>query len=105
MYLYSANRNTGSWWFKGSDHVLTWLRCTHQPSPWIGDWGWFVFGPQVGGQPDRNPTHFYEPRGAIMKPHLFDATLAPYGIRVELTATEHAAITRVTFQVGSEQGR
>ena len=31
-----ANRFSGSWWFKGSDHVFTWLRCTHQPSPWIG---------------------------------------------------------------------
>ncbi len=32
-----GGRNTGSWWFKGSDHTLTWMRCTHQPSPWIGE--------------------------------------------------------------------
>ena len=31
-----ANRFTWSWGFKGSDHVFKWLRCTHQPSPWIG---------------------------------------------------------------------
>jgi hypothetical protein len=24
------------------------MRCTHQPSPWIGDWGWFLFTPQIG---------------------------------------------------------
>lgn len=43
-----GGRNTGSWWFKGSDHTLTWMRCTHQPSPWIGDWGYFLFSPQLG---------------------------------------------------------
>jgi putative alpha-1,2-mannosidase len=87
---------SGSWWFKGSDHVLTWLRCTHQPSPWIGDWGYFAFGPQVG-EVNRNPQHFWEPRGAVIKPYLFDATVAPYGMRIELAPTMHAAILRVSF--------
>ena len=39
---------SGSWWFNGNTHRLTWLRCTHQPSPWIGDWGYFAFTPQLG---------------------------------------------------------
>ena len=91
------SRYTGSWWFKGSDHTLTWLRCTHQPSPWIGDWGYFLFGPQISNEMNRNPEFFYEPRAATMKPHIFDATLAPHGIRVELTPTDHGAILRVTF--------
>ena len=69
-------RRTGSWWFGGNDHTLTWLRCTHQPSPWIGDWGWFLFTPQLGGQIDRNPVHYWEPRGAYIKPYVFDATVA-----------------------------
>ncbi len=98
-----GGRNTGSWWFKGSDHTLTWMRCTHQPSPWIGDWGWFLFSPQVG-QVDRNPHHFWEPRGAVMKPYLFDAIVAPFGIRIELTPTDHAAYLRVTFPESSEYG-
>ena len=42
------NPYSGSWWFHGNDHKLTWLRCTHQPSPWIGDWGYFAFTPQLG---------------------------------------------------------
>jgi putative alpha-1,2-mannosidase len=69
-----GSRRTGSWWFQGSEHRFTWLRCTHQPSPWIGDWGSFLFGPQVGDKIDRNPQFFWEPRAAILKPHLFDAT-------------------------------
>lgn len=98
-----GSRRTGSWWFKGSDHQLTWLRCTHQPSPWIGDWGWFLFSPQIG-QITRNPTHFWEPRGAVLKPYLLDATVAPYGIRMELTPTDHGAYLRVTFPSSSASG-
>lgn len=89
--------DSGSWWFRGNDHVLTWLRCTHQPSPWIGDWGYFTFTPQLG-DPNRNPEHFWEPRGAIIKPYLYDATVAPYGMRIQLVPTMHGAILQVTFQ-------
>lgn len=39
------NQRSDSWWFDGNEHQLAWLRCTHQPSPWIGDWGWFLFAP------------------------------------------------------------
>ena len=99
-----GSRNTGSWWFKGSDHQFTWLRCTHQPSPWIGDWGWFLFGPQIGNA-QRNPTFYWEPRAAVIKPHLFDATFSPHGIRTELTPTMHGAMLRVTFPTNAQVGR
>lgn len=98
-----GSRHTGAWWFNGNWPRLTWMRCTHQPSPWIGDWGWFLFGPQVG-EITRNPEHFYEPRGAVMKPHIFDATVAPYGIRIELAPTMHGAMLQVTFPKEAENG-
>lgn len=56
--------------------------------------------PILGGHTD-NPTYFWEPRGSVLKPHLFDATLAPSGIRVELVPTVHAATLRVTFPENS----
>ena len=91
-----GNRFTDSWWFDGNSHEFKWFRCTHQPSPWIGDWGWFLFGPQMG-RIDHNPTMFWEPRAAIIKPYLFDALFAPNGIRFELSPTMHGAIARITF--------
>jgi len=99
-----GNRNAGSWWFRGNDHVFTWLRCTHQPSPWIGDWGWFVFGAQVGNNGNRNPVFYWEPRGAVIKPHLFDATFSPLGVRMELTPTMHGAMLRATFPSNAAMG-
>ena len=93
-------RNTGSWWFRGSEHRFTWIRCTHQPSPWIGDWGWFLIGPQLGyngHDVSRSPTFFWEPRSATIKPHIFDTTVAPDGVRIELVPSMHGAMLRVTF--------
>jgi len=69
------NRQGTAWWFDGNSHDFHWMRCTHQPSPWIGDWAWFLFAPMVGKM-DMNPHSFWEPRAAVMKPHLFDATVA-----------------------------
>ncbi len=92
-----GGRHAGSWWFNGNVHELKWMRCTHQPSPWIGDWGWFVFSPQISHRSERNPTHFWEPRGAVIKPYLFDATVAPFNIRIQLSPTMHGAISKYTF--------
>jgi predicted alpha-1,2-mannosidase len=102
-----GNRNAGSWWFMGNEHKLTWLRCTHQPSPWIGDWGWFLFGAQISNNNhgERNPVTFWEPRAATIKPHYFDATVAPLGIRMELTPTDHGAIFRATFPQSTDRGK
>ncbi len=42
-----GSRYSTSWWFSGNMHFLKWMRCTHQPSPWIGDYAWFLFMPQL----------------------------------------------------------
>ena len=39
-----------------------------------------------------------------MKPYLFDATVAPNNMRIELTATDHGAALRVTFPATSDLG-
>lgn len=50
-------------------------------SPWIGDYAWFMVGPQMGGMTN-DPVGFWEPRGATIKPHYFDATTGPDGMRI-----------------------
>eukprot|EP00418_Pyrodinium_bahamense_P091758 CAMPEP_0179028794 /NCGR_PEP_ID=MMETSP0796-20121207/9724_1 /TAXON_ID=73915 /ORGANISM="Pyrodinium bahamense, Strain pbaha01" /LENGTH=903 /DNA_ID=CAMNT_0020724937 /DNA_START=160 /DNA_END=2868 /DNA_ORIENTATION=- len=95
---WSVQTNNGqtSWWFGGSDHEFHWIRLTHQPSPWIGDWAFLCFGPQMGGRVEE-PVMFFEPWGAKIKPYVFDATLGPDNMRVQLTPTDHGAILKVTF--------
>jgi putative alpha-1,2-mannosidase len=60
-----------SWWFEPNHHEFRYLRLTHQPSPWISDWAWLRFGPQMGPL-TQYPTMFFEPRAAHLKPYGMD---------------------------------
>ena len=53
----STKRDT-AWFFDPADPHFHGLRCTHQPSPWIGDWAWFVVTPLVDGDGEA----FYQPK-------------------------------------------
>ena len=82
-----TNDGRSAWWFNGNDHEFKWIRCTHQPSPWIGDYGWFMVGPQMGGFAS-NPTGFFEPRAATVLPHVLDFRTAPDGMRMRTCADD-----------------
>ena len=83
------------------------VRCSHQPSPWIGDYGhflvkagivdtshqWLGSGQVVSG---------YDPARSHWSPYYWNASLAAFATRegattIELTSTERAAVLRVRF--------
>jgi putative alpha-1,2-mannosidase len=41
-YAPQTNNAEGGWWFHPGDRRLFGLRVTHQPSPWISDYGNFL---------------------------------------------------------------
>lgn len=93
-----------SWWFHPTDVRFFGLRCTHQPSPWIGDYGNFRLMPSITDPSHSDPWQFsaYDPTKATFKPYLFNATLVAYGNRngfttVEVSSTNHGAVMRVRF--------
>lgn len=43
-----TNESTDGWFFHPDDRVLIGIRATHQPSPWMGDYGQFLIMPQSG---------------------------------------------------------
>lgn len=91
-----TNSGKTAWWFDGNEHEYRWLRCTHMPSPWIGDYGYFTFGPQLGDF-SPNPVGFFEPRAANLRPYGMDLTTAPDGMRIQLAPSMRCAILRVNF--------
>jgi predicted alpha-1,2-mannosidase len=93
-----------SWWFHPTDRRFFGIRCTHQPSPWISDYGQFRIMASITDPAHSDPwqTSGYDPTASSFKPYLFNATLIAYGngqafTTVELTSTNHGAIIRVTF--------
>ncbi|CAK0904634.1 unnamed protein product [Prorocentrum cordatum] len=86
-----------SWWFDSTADTFHGIRCTHQPSPWIGDYAWFMLRPFLGWTSDEwLGFTSYQTAGAI-RPYLIDITAGPYGVRTEFAPSEHGAVLRVTF--------
>jgi predicted alpha-1,2-mannosidase len=72
---------------------------THQPSPWINDYGQFAIMPVTGklvfNQDDR--ASWFSHKAEIAKPYYYSVYLADYDVTTEITPTERAAMFRFTF--------
>lgn len=72
---------------------------THQPSPWINDYGQFAIMPVVG-RPVFNEDErasWFSHKAEIATPYYYRTYLADYDVVTEITPTERAAILRFTF--------
>lgn len=96
------------WWFVQDHMTFEGIRCTHQPSPWINDYGYFSMLPITGPALSRvSTTHLYSHARSVFKPHYFRTELRTLNsdIDLELTPTNHAAALRITFAPESENPR
>ena len=75
--------SSGSWFFSSRDFHFYGVRCTHQPSPWLGDYGQFRIAHSVVDPLHGSPTAYnlYNPSAAdtTFSPYLFEATLLGAG--------------------------
>jgi predicted alpha-1,2-mannosidase len=72
---------------------------THQPSPWINDYGQFSIMP-ITGKPvfDENErASWFSHKAEIAKPFYYKVYLADFDVTTEITPTERAAMFRFTF--------
>ena len=72
---------------------------THQPSPWINDYGQFAIMP-VTGKPvfdqDKRASWFSH-KAEVAKPYYYKVYLADHDVVTEIAPTERAAMFRFTF--------
>ena len=86
QYVYTANKIRG-------------FKQTHQPSPWINDYGQFAIMPIVGKpefDQDKRASWFSH-KGEVAKAYYYKVYLAEHDIVTELTPTDRAAMFRFTF--------
>jgi len=72
---------------------------THQPSPWINDYGQFSIMP-VTGKPvfdEDQRASWFSHKAEVAKPYYYKVYLADYDVVTEIAPTERAAIFRFTF--------
>lgn len=87
------------WMYSYTDNKLRGFKQTHQPSPWMNDYGQFSIMPTVGDptfdQDDR--ASWFSHKAEVAKPHYYSVYLADYDVTTEITPTERAAFFRFTF--------
>ena len=88
-----------SCYFQPRSRRLFGVRLTHQPSPWIGDYGQMLIMPEVGGfNTGMLPrASSYTPKKAELRPDYIKILFNRYGTLMELTPTERGAVMRFTF--------
>lgn len=94
---------TGGWFYAPHSRRFYGLRCTHQPSPWVGDYGCFRLMPQAGERyltPHAWNSAMFATDTTIA-PHLFQTVLRRYGITVQFAPTDHAGLLRLIFASGA----
>ena len=97
--LESNGRNT-PWFFHPADRRIEGVRCTHQLSPWLNDYGYATFLPVDGLAKPAGGARgsSYRPEDAVLSPAEIDIELLRYRARMELTPTAHGAAMRVTYK-------
>lgn len=92
------------WFFNPHDRKLMGVRCTHQPSPWMGDYGAFVILPQAGPRllsKGKRATS-YRLSESVVKPHRLSVTLTGSGLQLEMAPTERGAVFEFVFPEGMD---
>ena len=87
------------WQYQYTATKIYGFKQTHQPSPWINDFGQFSIMPMVN-KPEfdmQKRASWFSHKGEISKPYYYKVYLAEYDIVTELTPTDRAAMFRFTF--------
>ncbi len=92
--------NNVRWYYHPDSHSLEGIRLTHQPSPWIADYGAMVFMPQnkmMGGADGEARWSGYRPEEAILTPYYLKTRFLRSRADFELSPTERGAAVRISF--------
>ena len=87
------------WTYTYTDNKIRGFKQTHQPSPWINDYGQFAIMPVVGA-PEFNEdkrASWFGHKGEVAKPYYYKVYLAEHDVLTEFSPTDRAVLFRFTF--------
>ncbi|MDR0843712.1 MAG: GH92 family glycosyl hydrolase, partial [Tannerella sp.] len=87
------------WAYVYTDNKIRGFKQTHQPSPWINDYGQFSIMPVTGAPVfnEEKRASWFSHKAEIAKPYYYRVYLAEHDVVAEIAPTERAAIFRFTF--------
>ncbi len=98
----AQTRYDGGWYYLPDERSLEGIRLTHQPSPWINDYGTFLFTPQTDRVYDnfKDAWSGYRPEEAVMRPDYMKVRFLRSKTDFELTPSVRGCKIRLTYPEG-----
>ncbi len=94
-----TGENGNGWAYQYTAKTIRGFKQTHQPSPWINDYGVFSLMPVRDFQTvdeEKRASHFSH-QAETAKPYYYSVYLADHDVLTEITPSDRAAIMRFTF--------
>lgn len=92
------------WAYTYASDKIRGFKQTHQPSPWINDYGQFSIMPMTGklkiNQDER--ASWFSHKSETVTPYYYNVYLSEYNLTTEITPTERSAYFRFTFPKADE---
>lgn len=94
-----TGNNGNGWQYTYDAKKIRGFKQTHQPSPWMNDYGQFSLMPIVGKETvdEEERASWFSHKSETVKPYYYSVYLADYDVTTEMTPTERAASFRFTF--------
>ena len=91
------------WCYTYDAEKIRGFKQTHQPSPWMNDYGTFNIMPECGEDyvfDEAKRASWFSHKAEVSKPQYYKVYLADYDIMTEVAPTSRAAIFRFTYPAG-----
>ncbi len=87
------------WQYYYNAEKIRGFKQTHQPSPWINDYGQFSIMPVTGSPKftEKDRMSWFSHKAEVATPYYYSVYLADHDVTTELSPTERACIFRFTF--------
>lgn len=93
-----TGRNGDGWQYSYSADKIVGIKQTHQPSPWMNDYGQFSIMPVNGFKfTEVQRASWFSHKAEKATPYYYSVYLADAGVTAELTPTQRAALLRLTW--------
>ncbi|RYF18952.1 MAG: glycoside hydrolase family 92 protein [Flavobacteriales bacterium] len=99
MWTPQTGKMGNGWAYTYDSDKIRGFKQTHQPSPWMNDYGAFAMMPVTGKLKfnDDDRASWFSHKSEISKPYYYSVYLADADVTTEITPTERAAQFRFTF--------
>lgn len=94
-----TGKNGSGWMYTYTDDKIRGIKMTHQPSPWINDYGQFSIMPVTTGPiyDEEQRASWFSHKAECARPYFYSVYLAEHDTFLEMTPTEHSAMFRITY--------